>query len=65
MPIGEVEKVIPNLLKDLYDIINPALIDCGKIKEKVDNEFMSTLIKSVLMMQSSIQSKLSREQCLN
>jgi hypothetical protein len=34
MPMTDIEKVIPNLFKDLHDIINPALIECGKIKEK-------------------------------
>jgi hypothetical protein len=31
VPIIEIEKLIPNLFKDLHDIINPALIQCGKI----------------------------------
>ncbi len=26
VPINEIEKLIPNLFKDLHDIINPALI---------------------------------------
>ncbi len=39
-PINNIEKLIPNLFKDLHDIINPALIQCGKIKEKLDQEFL-------------------------
>jgi hypothetical protein len=62
--ISDVEKSIPNHFKCLNDIINPALIACGKIKEKVDTEFMQGLIKSVLMMQTSIQNKMKKEVCL-
>jgi hypothetical protein len=35
------------------------------IEEKIDAKFMQGLIKSVLMMQSSIQNKMSKEVCLS
>ncbi len=34
MPLSFVEQSIPDHFKSLNDIIYPALIECGKIKEK-------------------------------
>ena len=37
-PKSEIEtEMIPELFKALYDKIHPALISCGKIKEKIDD----------------------------
>ncbi len=48
-PITEIEEfMIPDLFKDLYKIIYPALISCGIIKERIDDEFLQKLFQSVL-----------------
>ncbi len=64
MSLDHVEQTVPKIFMSIYEIINPALDECGMIMEKFDAEFMLVLIKSVLMMQSSIQNNLSKEICL-
>ena len=65
-PKSEIEtEMIPELFMALYDKIHPALISCGKIKEKIDDQFLETLFESILETQLSIQrNRLSQEECL-
>ena len=58
------EKEIPKIFKGLYDIIHPALNQCGVIKEGVDDKFLAVLIKNVVKMQANMQVSMKRDDCL-
>jgi hypothetical protein len=49
--IEDCEKAIPEIFKNVYDIIQPALVKCGQIKDGINDKFMVAMFKNILNLQ--------------
>ncbi len=48
----------------MYDIIYPPLVQCGHIKDRVDERFMAAIFKNILNLQSNMSVKMKRDESI-